>query len=160
MSPPRIKTASALLKGEGMARVYETDILEWSELQAAALAARDVDALDWDNLAEEIEDVGSNQFHSVQSHIVQALLHQLKVIAWPNLPYVDGWEAEVRQERGHIRRRFANSMRRKINMDELYRDALDALPATQDRVPAGPEPKECPVTLDDLLAPPAVVEES
>ena len=41
---------------------YKDDVLAWSRAQAAALRRRDAghDVLDWDNLAEEIEDVGNS----------------------------------------------------------------------------------------------------
>ena len=46
---------------------YDTDILSWSEHQAALLKRRAAgelvndDALDWANIAEEIESVGNEQ---------------------------------------------------------------------------------------------------
>jgi hypothetical protein len=36
----------------------------------------------------------------------------------------------------------------------IYRDALEALPATLDGLPPQPVPQECPVSLDELLAAP------
>jgi Domain of unknown function DUF29 len=66
---------------------YDTDILTWSECQAALLRRRaagelinDAD-LDWSNIAEGIEDVGSNRLHAVKSLLVQALRHMLKAEA-------------------------------------------------------------------------------
>lgn len=68
---------------------YDTDILTWSERQAALLRRRAAGELineadlDWSNIAEEIEDVGSNRLHAVESLLVQALRHMLKAEAWP-----------------------------------------------------------------------------
>jgi Domain of unknown function DUF29 len=48
---------------------YDADILLWSEHQAALLRRRAAGELvneaemDWPNIAEEIEDVGSNRLH-------------------------------------------------------------------------------------------------
>jgi hypothetical protein len=36
--------------------------------------------LDWPNIAEEIEDVGKSQRQAVESHLILALLHDLKGI--------------------------------------------------------------------------------
>ncbi len=58
---------------------YDSDILIWSEHQAALLRRRAAgelinDAeLDWPNIAEEIEDVGSSRLHAVESLLVQIL---------------------------------------------------------------------------------------
>ena len=41
------------------------------------------EALDWPNIVEEIESVGNEQHHAVTSPLVQAVVHILKVQAWP-----------------------------------------------------------------------------
>jgi hypothetical protein len=71
---------------------YDTDILLWSERQAELLrrrAAGDLvnDAeINWPNVAEEIESVGNEPLHAVESFLVQALLHDLEAEAWPRCP--------------------------------------------------------------------------
>jgi hypothetical protein len=37
---------------------YEDDLFAWTQEQAALLRAHAVDAIDWENLAEEIESIG------------------------------------------------------------------------------------------------------
>ena len=65
--------------------LYEADILEWSELQAERLrviAADDrlnPDSPDWPNIIEEIESVGRSELSSVQSLLLQALVHMLEL---------------------------------------------------------------------------------
>jgi hypothetical protein len=136
---------------------YDTDILTWSERQAALLRRRaagelinDAD-LDWPNIAEEIEDVGKSQLRAVESAIVLALRHMLEVEAWPLSATVPHWQAEARLFRRQARRSYTSGMSQKINMAELYADALAAMPETVDGVPPLPLPAECPVTLDELL---------
>lgn len=136
---------------------YDTDILTWSERQAALLRRRAAgelvnDAeLDWPNIAEEIEDVGRSELHSVESLLTQALLHMLKADAWPLSQNVSHWQSEARLFRRQARRRFTPSMRQKINVPSLYIDALYVLPETMDGQLPLPVPTECPVTLDELL---------
>jgi len=109
---------------------YDADILLWSERQAALLRKRSVNELDWDNIAEEIESVGRSQLHAVQSHIVKALLHDLKAEAWPLSRDVEHWRAEARLHRAAARRQYTSSMRQRLDMAALYRDARDGLPDT------------------------------
>jgi len=45
-------------------------------------------------------------------------------------------------------------MRQKIDIAELYADALAGLPEELDATAPLPVPQVCPVTLDELLAPP------
>jgi Domain of unknown function DUF29 len=48
---------------------YETDVYAWAQRQAQALRAKDWSALDVENLAEEIESLGHEQAHAVESHL-------------------------------------------------------------------------------------------
>jgi len=41
-----------------MTDLYDADILLWSERQANALRRRAVNEIDWENIAEEIADLG------------------------------------------------------------------------------------------------------
>lgn len=139
-----------------MGDLYDTDILEWSQHQAALLrrvaAGERVNDIDWPNVIEEIESVGNEQLHAVESLLVQALLHDLKAEAWPLSRDVPHWRAEARLFRRQARRRFAPSMRQKLDLVGLYGDALAGLPDTLDGQAPLPVPAECPVTLDELLA--------
>jgi hypothetical protein len=137
--------------------LYDADILEWSEQQAALLrrvAAGDRlndTSPDWANIIEEVESVGREQLHAVESLLVQALLHMLKAEAWPLSAAVPHWQAEARGFRDDARRRFVPSMRQRIDLADIYRGALRRLPDTIDGQAPLPLPPACPVTLDELL---------
>jgi Domain of unknown function DUF29 len=143
-----------------MTNLYDDDILLWSEQQATLLrrlahGERVNDQLDWENLIEEIESVGRNELHAVESHFIQAMLHDLKAQAWPMSRDVPHWRAEARGQRADARRAFAPSMRQKIDLADLYRDALRRLPDSIDGIPPQRVPSECPfATLETLLAEP------
>lgn len=136
---------------------YDTDILLWSEHQAGLLRRRAAGELvneaelDWPNIAEEIESVGSEQRHAVESLLLQALIHMLKAEGWPLSRDVPHWQAEARVFRAQARRRFVPSMRQKVDVAGIYADALRGLPDTIDGQPPLPVPDVCPVTLDELL---------
>src|SRR5207244_2937967 len=108
--------------------------------------------LDWPNLAEEIESVGSEQRNAVESLLLRALLHRLKAEAWPSSREVPPWRSEARLLRAQARRRFVPSMRQRLDLAGLYHDALRALPEMIDDQPPLPLSEACPVTLDELLA--------
>ena len=139
-----------------MSDLYDTDILEWSGRQADLLrriaAGEHVnEQVDWQNVAEEIEDVGRNELHSVESLLGQALRHMLKAEAWPLNRDAPSWRADAIDFRRQARRRFVRSMAQKIDVGELYADALAALPESMDGQPPLPVPHQCPVTLAELL---------
>lgn len=139
-----------------MTNLYDADILEWSEHQAALLrrvaaGERVNDQVDWENVIEEVESVGREQLHAVESLLVQALAHMLKAEAWPLSREAPHWRAEAQRFRGDSASRFVPSMRQRIDLGRLYRRALRAMPETIDDQPPLPVPPECPVTLDELL---------
>jgi hypothetical protein len=148
-----------------MSDLYDTDVVVWSERQAEllrGLAARQPsnEQPDWGNIIEEIESVGRSQVHSVESLLVQALLHDLKARAWPYSWNVPHWRAEARLFRRDARRRFTPSMRQKIDAAALFHEALEVLPAAVDGYPPSKKglalaASAQPATVDDALADPA-----
>lgn len=138
---------------------YETDVLVWSEHQADLLrrmgaGERVNDQVDWENVAEEIESLGRSERRACESHLVLALVHDLKAEAWPLSRDVPHWRAEARGHRADARRAFTPGMRQRIDLTALYREAIDRLPEMIDGQPPLPVPEACPVTLDELLAEP------
>jgi hypothetical protein len=141
-----------------MTDLHDTDILAWSEQQATLLRRRAAgelvnDAgLDWRNIAEEIESVGSEQLHVVESLLLQALVHMLKATSWPTSDMVPHWLSEERRFRADAANRCSPSMRRRIDLPALYRKALWVLPNRVDGYMPSALTRVCPVTLDDLLS--------
>jgi hypothetical protein len=134
--------------------LYEADILEWSEQQAELLRRRAANQLDWENLAEEIETVGRNELRAVTSHLLMALLHDLKAEAWPLSRDVEHWRAEARIQREQARDAYTPSMPQRIDVEKIYRQARRGLPAMMDGTLPLPLPDTCPVTLAELLSEP------
>jgi hypothetical protein len=130
----------------------------WSERQAAllrlvAVGERINDQVDWQNVIEKIESVGNEQLHAVESLLVQALRHTLKAEAWPLHRDAPNWRAGAIDFRQHAQRRYAPSMRRRIDMERIWRHAQRGLPETQDGTTPLPINSEMP-SLDELLSEP------
>lgn len=139
-----------------MSDLYDADVLEWSEQQARLLQQHAAgkpgnEAPDWANIIEEIESVGRSQVDAVESLWTLAFLHDLKIKAWPLSRDVPHWRGEARLFRRQVRRKFTPSMRAKIDVAELYNDALVGLPEAMDGQPPLPVDPACLVTLDELL---------
>jgi hypothetical protein len=140
-----------------MSDLYEADILLWSERQAALLRRRAAgelvndSELDWPNIVEEIEDVGRSELRSCRSLLRQALRHMLKAEAWPVSRDAPTWRADAIDFRRQARDAFTPSMRQKIDVERLYREALQALPEAVDGKPPLPINTAAP-SLDELLS--------
>ena len=140
-----------------MSDLHDTDILLWSERQSELLrrvASGDNvnDQVDWQNIVEEVEDVGRNTLRACRAHLLQALLHDLKATAWPFSRDVPHWQSEARVARINAADAYAPSMRQKIDVAEIYAKALRALPATMEGQPPVPVPEACPMTLHELIS--------
>ncbi len=141
-----------------MSDLYDQDILVWSERQAELPRRLDVgqptnERPDWTNIIEEIEDVGRSELRAVKSLPAQGLRHFLKAEAWPPSREASTWRSDSIDCRAQARRRYTPSMRQRIDLAEIYADALEALPETMDGIAPGPVPDQCPFTLDALLSP-------
>jgi hypothetical protein len=136
--------------------LYERDVLAWSQHQADLLRrlarGERVNDVDWAHVAEEIEDAGLSELHSVESFLNLMMVHLLKLQAWPDGAASDHWHAEIVAFQTNPRRRLTPSMRQRIDLGALYADAVKQVRAGDRRnnVPR-PWPDANPFTLDRLL---------
>ena len=146
----------------GTATLYDDDIVTWAEQQAAALrelAARPElsNVVDWENLIEEVECLGRSEWKGVESQLTNALAHILKGFCDPGSLSAGPWAIETGNFLQDARKDFRNSMRQKIELDEVWRAAFERasreLSTYRRRIPPG-IPQECPFTLDEILAKP------
>jgi hypothetical protein len=130
--------------------LYDRDFYQWTLQQSQALRERHVEALDWDNLTEEIESLGKEQLHAVESYLKQLIAHRFK------LPYVDdeycrlGWQKEINTFKDGIEDRLTHSLKNKIDLEKVYRRAKRDLLIDYPQL-KGELPENCPYSLDELL---------
>ena len=80
--------------------LYEHDALAWAEQQATLLrrlaaGERVNDAVDWPHVIEEVQDVGLSELRSCRSLLLQAMIHLLKLHAWPGSRSAAQWRSEA-----------------------------------------------------------------
>ncbi|WP_375464412.1 DUF29 family protein [uncultured Methylobacterium sp.] len=142
--------------------LYDDDIVTWAEQQAAglrALAARPElsNALDWENLAEEVESVGRSHVQAVESLLVQTLAHLLKRISAPDAPASPHWRQEIMTFQIAAFARYENSMHQRIRWKKVWKSAM--VLADSNLLPYGNAllpglPRDCPIEPDALLVDP------
>ena len=90
--------------------LYWSDTYSWAMQQAEALRHRDLEAVDWDNLIEEVEDIGKRHRDQWTGDCENIVEHLLKLQHWRV------WEPETGQRWidtiVHARRRMARIIRR------------------------------------------------
>jgi hypothetical protein len=93
--------------------LYERDFVAWTEQQAEALrtAARTGtnQALDWENLAEEIESLGRSDRRELRSQIYRIIRHLAKLQFSPAAEPRRGWRESIRDGRMQAKLVLADS---------------------------------------------------
>jgi hypothetical protein len=144
----------------GNASLYEEDILLWSEQQAAIIrqlgqARRHIpNDLDIENVAEEIESVGRSELAAVDSFIQLIFVHLIKLLAEPDAETSRHWRSEIIAFHLNMLRRYSPSMRQRLDLDELWRGALEqVMPLYEGALhqAVADLPARCVLSLDELL---------
>lgn len=141
--------------------LYEDDIVTWSEQQARAI--RELvrtrpelsNAIDWDNVVEEIETLGRNEWKGVASKIRVALAHIIKAVCDRESMSVRAWSHETLQALSDARDDFRPSMRQHLDLQAIWAKAFQqaAYSLRPYNVTIPPAiPKTCPFTLDEILS--------
>ena len=134
--------------------LYEQDFLSWIEAQAQALKDRQVAALDWDNLVEEIESMGRSQRNELKSRLRVLLMHLIKW-HWQPEKRSTSWHLTIREQRTALEDLLEMSPSLKpsipVVLPKVWEDASKnaALETGLDRAAF---PVACPWPAEDFLA--------
>lgn len=136
---------------------YDADFYIWTQEQAALLRKlpRGSSALDIDHIAEEIEDLGRSEINKVSSLLRQVLLHLLKLVTEPDSPSREHWLSEILTFQSDALLVFTPGMKQRIDLDRVWKTVRNSVAnlSKNSQLPTPVLPTECPLSLDDLLAP-------
>ena len=137
------------------ARTYDLDFVEWTLQQAAALRARplDVNALDTERLAEEIEDMGREHIRKVSSFLMQMLVHLLKLHLDASSRSTRRWLDEVLRFQTDAVLALTPGIKQRLDADKIWRLAIKRATAklSEHSVAVPKLPERCPLALDMML---------
>jgi hypothetical protein len=139
------------------ASLYEADFPLWAERQASLLRAGRFEALDLENLIEEVEDLSRRERDAVESLVETIVEHFLKLAFSPAARPRRGWLVTVDKQRAKLTRKLTTSLRNHLEAElpalyaGLRRPAARQL--AKDRAPGEALPVDCPYTLDQILDP-------
>jgi len=133
--------------------LYEADYLKWIETTAQKLRVRDYSNIDWENLIEEIEDIGRSERRSLENNLIVVLTHLLK---WQYQPgFRSGsWKGSIAEHRRRIRKALLESSSLKPYLQEVFAECyLDAVEqaSAETELPVETFPGECPYTSGEVL---------
>ena len=137
---------------QGGAR-YERDLYTWAVEQAALLRAGRTAEADVRNIAEELDDVGNEQYDKLESALRLILLHLLK---WDHQPErrSRSWHLSVRVHRKHVLKVLRKNPGLKSVADEAVIEAYDIArteAAAQTLLEEESFPSDCPYSWGEVM---------
>ena len=107
--------------------LYDQDFYSWTMRQAEALKQRDFNAIDWDNLIEEINEMGISYRNGWTAYCAQTIHHLLKIeygdraTDWS----LGHWAQEVEDFRKQMAKLIVKNPGLKSVCDEMFAEAWE-----------------------------------
>ncbi|MCB2053825.1 MAG: DUF29 domain-containing protein [Geminicoccaceae bacterium] len=142
--------------------LYSRDFYAWTREQAQALRAaanrhsNSVAQVDWAHVAEEVEDLGNEQRHAVESQLERLMVHLLELQHSPSARPRFGWQRSVLSARAAIAARWSPALARAVEprLETIYRRArkmaASELQEHEEFAAAEALPADRPYTLEQL----------
>lgn len=149
---------NAARKETGPPATKEADLYSWALRQAELLRAGRLSEIDPAGLAEEIDDVGEEQYHRLESALRVLMLHILK---WDHQPdrRSRSWTITIREQRRRVGRQLRKNPGLKSRLDEAlldaYEDARDEA-ASETELSTATFPENRPFEFAEIMERPVV----
>jgi hypothetical protein len=132
---------------------YDRDLYSWAVEQAELLRAGRIAEADALNIAEELDDVGNEQYEKLESALRIILLHLLK---WDHQPprRSRSWRSSISVQRKHVLRVLRKNPGLKPLVDEAINEAYEIArieAAAQMLLEEDALPLECPYSWSDIM---------
>ncbi len=124
--------------------LYDRDFFAWTQSQAEALRARGAgaNALDYERLAEEVEDMGKRDLRECVSGVLVILEHLWKLDASVQERPKAGWRRTVAVQRAALSDVLTASLRQQLEqrLDAMHEDAFGIATAAMEAEEPGAPP--------------------
>src|SRR5712692_12110911 len=109
-------------------QLYDHDYYAWIRDQVRALRDRRIEDVDWENVAEEIEDLGKSERRGIESQMARLVEHLLK-LQYARATLLDysarGWQLSVKGARIAIQKLLRESPSLRSRLAEMLVDAYE-----------------------------------
>ncbi|MGL5804774.1 MAG: DUF29 domain-containing protein [Xenococcaceae cyanobacterium] len=132
---------------------YTTDFYAWTQEQAKLLRNKERDRLDWQNIAEEIEDMGRSEKRQLESRLEILIMHLLKWQFQPNLRS-RSWQLTIKEQRLRLEKLLTENPSLKSSIDDIKEKIYPlAVISAEKETGLSSFPETCPYDLKDLFSP-------
>lgn len=135
--------------------LYEVDYALWLETTLEQVKNRQLEELDWENLAQEIEGLGIALHHKIDGYLRQLLIHLLLYKYWleEKERCGKGWKIEIRAFRDELASLLESKTLYNFfitRIDLIYSRARKAVIEKTD-LSSKVFPEQCPFSVSELL---------
>ncbi|MDZ8236445.1 MAG: DUF29 domain-containing protein [Nostoc sp. ChiQUE01a] len=144
-----METAMSSLKAHSQT-LYDNDYLQWIETTVKKLQSQDYTNVDWENLIEEIADMGRSERRSLKSNLIVILVHLLK---WQFQPEKrsGSWEGSIVEHRRRVKEALNDSPSLKPYLESIFAECY-AQAVKQARAETGLSVESFPVNCSYQLS--------
>jgi hypothetical protein len=141
------------MAAQDLARLYDEDLYVWSCRNAQLLREGRYAEADMANIAEEIESLGKEQVHGLESQLSRLLMHLLKYQHQPSRR-TRSWRVSIVNARIRISKYLRDnpSLKPQVGglLPDAYRDAVKVA-SVETGLPANSFPSECPYPFEQVV---------
>ena len=101
--------------------LYDQDFMLWIKNTVQLLKEKRLAELDLENLIDEIEDMGRNQKHALESNLTIVLMHLLKW-QYQSEKRTNSWKFTIREHRQRLQKAFRDSPSLKSYCEQVFND--------------------------------------
>jgi hypothetical protein len=132
---------------------HENDFYAWTQEQANLLKTGQLHQIDWQNIAEEIEDMGRSEKRQLESRLEILIMHLLKWQFQPNLRS-RSWQLTIKEQRLRLEKLVQKNPSLQPNLTEAIEDVYPLATISAERETGlSSFPETCPYNLAEILSP-------
>jgi hypothetical protein len=131
---------------------HDNDFYAWTQEQANLLKTGQLQQIDWQNIAEEIEDMGRSEKRQLESRLEILIMHLLKWQFQPNLRS-RSWQLTIKEQRLRLEKLLQENPSLRSHLGEII-GKIYPLATLNAEKESGLSlfPEACPYMLTDIFS--------
>jgi hypothetical protein len=132
---------------------YTRDFYAWTQQQAKLLRNQESDRLNWQNIVEEIEDMGRSEKRQLESPLEILIMHLLKWQFQPNFRS-RSWQLTIKEQPLRLEKLLSENHSLKSSLDDVKEKIYPlAVISAEKETGLSSFPENCPYELKELFSP-------
>ncbi|QOV23188.1 DUF29 domain-containing protein [Anabaenopsis elenkinii] len=132
---------------------HDHDFYAWTQEQVNLLKTGQLDQVDWQNIAEEIEDMGRSEKRQLESRLEILIIHLLKWQFQPSLRS-RSWQLTIKEQRLRLEKLLEKNPSLQPNVTVAIEDVYPLATISAERETGlSSFPETCPYKLTEILSP-------